>query len=167
VGFVKVLAVVVLLGTPLMVVSALPRLFELAGSAPASGGSTSAATSNTAFRLVDASPTNVRARFAPVDDGPPPTLAPPPATATPIATPRPTGTGERIIIGNTGGIGAVLRAEPVTGRPVGSLREGLILEVLERRSVPGSGNWVHVRTPEGAEGWVIGLVALPAPPRNP
>jgi SH3-like domain-containing protein len=42
-----------------------------------------------------------------------------------------------------------------------------MLEVLERRVVPASGNWVHVRTPEGTEGWVIGLVALPAPSRNP
>jgi hypothetical protein len=66
-----------------------------------------------------------------------------------------------VVIGNTGGRGAVLRAEPVTGRPVTALREQQVLDVLERRNVPGSGDWVHVRTSEGLEGWVTGLVALP------
>jgi hypothetical protein len=87
-------------------------------------------------------------------------------TATPAATARPTPTGERIVIGNTGGVGAVLRTDPVTGRAVASLREQLVLEVLERRTVPGNGEWVHVRTAEGVEGWVIGLVALPLTPSN-
>jgi hypothetical protein len=77
-----------------------------------------------------------------------------------VATPRPTATGERVVIGNTGGAGAVLRSDPVTGRQVAALREGLVVDVLERRSVAGSGDWVHVRTPEGVEGWVTGLVAL-------
>jgi len=76
-------------------------------------------------------------------------------------TARATPTGERIIIGNTGGQGAVLRSDPVTGRAVAALREQQVLEVLERRNVPGSGDWVHVRTIEGVEGWVTGLVALP------
>ena len=49
----------------------------------------------------------------------------------------------------------------LTGQPIAALREGLVLEVLERRSVTGSGDWVHVRTAEGVEGWVTGLVALP------
>jgi hypothetical protein len=65
------------------------------------------------------------------------------------------------VIGNTGGVGAVLRTEPVTGTAVASLHEQLVLEVLERRTVAGSGEWVHVRTAEGVDGWVIGLVALP------
>jgi len=41
------------------------------------------------------------------------------------------------------------------------LREQQVLEVLERRNVPGGGDWVRVRTSEGVEGWVTGLVALP------
>ena len=81
--------------------------------------------------------------------------------ATAAATPRPTVTGERITIGNTGGVGAVLRADPVTGRAVGALRDQQVLDVLERRTVPGSGEWVRVRTSDGVEGWVTGLVALP------
>ena len=158
VGLFKAVAVVVLLGVPLLVITALPRFFELAGSIPTSGQSGVAAP---AFRLVDATPTNARAKFAPLDETPPPTLAPPEATATPGATPRPVATGERIVIGNTGGVGAVLRAEPVTGRPITSLREQQVLEVVERRNIPGSGDWVRVRTPEGVEGWVTGLVAMP------
>jgi hypothetical protein len=50
---------------------------------------------------------------------------------------------------------------------VSSLREGLVLDVLERRSITGSGEWVHVRTADGAEGWVTGLVALPTSASTP
>jgi hypothetical protein len=85
------------------------------------------------------------------------------ATATAAPTPRPTPTGERVIIGNTGGVGAVLRADPVTGKPIASLREQQQLDVLERRNIPGSGDWVHVRTADGREGWITALVAQPAP----
>jgi hypothetical protein len=164
-GLARAAAVVVLLSVPLLVVTALPRFFELAGSIPATGRQPSTAAAP-AFRLVDATPTNSRARFGALEETPPPTLAPPAMTATPAATARPTPTGERIVIGNTGGVGAVLRTDPVTGRAVASLREQLVLEVLERRTVPGSGEWVHVRTAEGVEGWVIGLVALPLSPSN-
>jgi len=80
---------------------------------------------------------------------------------------RPTPTGERIVIGNTGGLGAVLRSDPVTGRPVAALHEQQVLDVVERRNVPGSGDWVRARTADGVEGWVTGLVALPiARPRQ-
>jgi hypothetical protein len=160
-GLVKALFAVVLLGVPLLVISALPRLYELAGTIPTGASAEQASAQQQQFRLSDPTPTTQRARFAALEETPPPTLAPPVATATPAATPRPTATGERIVIGNTGGIGAVLRSDPVTGRPLGSLHEQQILEVLERRNVPGSGDWVHVRTPDGQEGWVIGLVALP------
>ena len=68
-----------------------------------------------------------------------------------------------VVIGNTGGLGAVLRADPVTGSPVAALRDQQVLDVLERRNVPGSGDWVHVRTADGKEGWVTGIVARPLP----
>jgi hypothetical protein len=149
-----------LLAVPLLVITALPRLFELAGSIPATAREAASTAPAPAFRLIDATPTPTR-KFAPLEDGPPPTLSPPVATPAPAGTPRPTPTGERIVIGNTGGRGAVLRTEPVTGRAVAALREQQVLDVLERRNVPGGGDWVHVRTSEGAEGWVTGLVALP------
>jgi hypothetical protein len=164
-GLARAAAVVLLLSVPLLVINALPRFFELAGSIPVTGRQPSGGAAP-AFRLVDATPTNARARFGALVETPPPTLAPPASTATPAATSRPTSTGERVVIGNTGGVGAVLRTDPVTGRALGSLREQLVLEVLERRTVPGSGEWVHVQTAEGVEGWVIGLVALPLSPSN-
>jgi hypothetical protein len=121
------------------------------------------------FRL-DTTP--VPSRFVGIDDtGPPPTLAPPAATATMAPTPRPTPTGEHVVVANTGGRGAVLREEPVTGRAVGALHENQVLDVLEHRNVPGSGDWLHVRAADGSEGWITGLVAKPttstAPPSTP
>jgi hypothetical protein len=108
-------------------------------------------------------------RFVGIDDNaaPPPTLAPPVATATAAPTARPTPTGERVIVANTGGRGAVLRAEPVTGRPVAALHEEQVLDVLEHRNVPGSGDWLHVRAADGAEGWITGIVTRPAPSTTP
>src|SRR5258708_3284632 len=131
-GLIKALFAVVLLGVPLVVISALPRLFEIAGSVSATASG--APGSGQPLLLSDPSPTSQRARFAALEETPPPTLAPPAATATRAATPRPTGTGERVVIGNTGGIGAVLRSDPVTGRAVASLHEQQIADVLERRN---------------------------------
>lgn len=159
-SLVRSLLVVALLGLPVLVVIELPRFLDLAGSVPAPAGRVEYATPEPAFRLLEASPT-ARSRFAPLDDRVPPTLSPPVATATAAPTPRPTPTGERIVIGNTGGLGAVLRADPVTGRPLGALRDAQVLDVLERRNVPGSGDWVRVRTADGTEGWITGLVAQP------
>jgi hypothetical protein len=167
-GLVRIVGVLALLGLPLVVITALPSFFELAGSVPVlrTGGQAASGLATPVYRLSNPQPTNARARFAPVVETPPPTLAAPAAQATLVATPRPTPTGERIVIGNTDGIGAVLRSEPVTGQALAALPEQLVLEVLERRSIAGSGEWVHVRTPEGRDGWVTGLVALPVPLAN-
>jgi hypothetical protein len=154
---VRVLIALVLLGVPLLVIAALPRVFEFAGSIPALG---SAPAPPTPFRLADPTPApQVKPRFAPVEEPPPPTLAPAPTTA-PAPLVRATPSGERVVVNNTGGIGAVLRAEPVTGRQVASLREQVEITVLERRTVNG-GEWLRVRTADGQEGWVLGLVARP------
>lgn len=159
---------VALLSVPLVVISALPRFFELAGSVPVlrTGGQAVSGVPTPVLRLAAPQATNVRARFAPDVETPPPTLAAPAAPATLVATPRPLTSGERVVIGNTDGIGAVLRSEPVTGQALAALPEQLMLDVVERRSIAGSGEWVHVRTPDGREGWVTGLVALPVPPAN-
>ena len=164
-SLVRSLLVVGLLGLPLLVVIELPRFLELAGSVPAPAGRVEFATPEPAFKLLDATPT-AKSRFAPLDDSVPPTLSPPVATATAPATAPPKPTGERIVIGNTGGIGAVLRADPVTGQAVGALRDQQVLDVLERRTIPGSGDWVRVRTSDGHEGWVTGLVARPLANQN-
>jgi hypothetical protein len=158
----KAFIVVALLGLPFVVITAFPHFVELASSVPSVARQPTGPTP-TVFSLAEVAPT-VRSRFAPLDDTIPPTLAPPAVTPTPEPTAGPTPTGERVVIGNTGGRGAVLRADPVSGRPVAALREKQVLDVIERRSVPGSGDWVHVRTAEGVEGWVTGLVALPFTP---
>ena len=159
----KAVVILALLGVPVLVVLSLPRFLELASSVPAP---TSVAISTPAPFKLDTTP--APSKFVGIDDNaPPPTLAPPAATATTVPTPRPTPTGERVIVANTGGRGAVLRAEPVTGRPVAALHEQQVLDVLERRNVPGSGDWLHVRASDGAEGWITGLVARPAPPATP
>lgn len=160
------LLIVALLGLPVLVVIELPRFLDLAASVPLPASSVTFATPEPAFRLLDATPTPPKSRIAPLDDAVPPTLAPRAATATAAPTAPPTPTGERVVIGNTGGQGAVLRADPVTGRPVGALREQQVLDVLERRTIPGSGDWVHVRTTDGREGWVTGVVARPLPPAS-
>jgi len=154
----KSLAVLALLAVPVLVVLNLPRLLELVASVPTS---TEASAFPTPFRLEDPTPVT-RSRIAGLDDSPPPTLAPPAVTPRPAAAIRPTPSGERVVVTNTGGIGAVLRAEPVSGRQVASLREQLVLVVLERRTVSG-GEWLRVQTPDGQEGWVTARVARPAP----
>jgi hypothetical protein len=156
----RILGLVVLLAIPLLIVAAVPRIFEVAGSIQAIGGPP-VAVIPTPFRLADATP--VARRFAPVEEPPPPTLEP---AATPTAAPRATPVGERVVVTNTGGLGAVLRAEPVSGRQVASLREQLEVTLLERRQVGGV-EWARVRTADGQEGWVLGVVARPAPQARP
>jgi Bacterial SH3 domain len=163
-SLVRTLLVVALLTMPLLVVTELPKFLDLAASVPPPKSSVTFATAEPAFRLIESTPTATRARFGALDPTPPPTLSPPSVTATAVPTARPQPTGEHIVIGNTGGIGAVLRSDPVTGRPVAALREQQVLDVIERRNVPGGGDWVHVRTADGTEGWVTGIVARPAPP---
>jgi hypothetical protein len=159
-GTVRALLALALLGVPVLVVLNLPRLFEIVGSVPAV--TTAAVVAPTPFRLSDPTPTS-KPRFVPFDETPPPTLAPAPTATLPA---RPTPTGEQVVVNNTGGIGAVLRTEPVSGQPLASIREQVVLTVLEHRSVSG-GEWLRVRTPDGQEGWVLGLVARAVPGGRP
>ena len=162
-ALVRMLAMLALLAVPVVVVLNVPRLLELSGVVQTP--STTVAFP-TPFRLEE--PTAAaRPRIAGLDDAPPPTLVPPSTTARPLALNTPTPTGERVVIANTGGLGAVLRAEPVSGPQVAALREQLVLVVLERRTVSGSGEWLRVQTPDGKEGWVTARVAEPAPQPRP
>jgi Bacterial SH3 domain len=69
---------------------------------------------------------------------------------------------ELVKIANTGGVGAILRAEPPSGPRVGGLRDGQVLVVLERRTI-GDSEWLHVKTRDGnLEGWVFGRLVGPA-----
>jgi Bacterial SH3 domain len=82
-----------------------------------------------------------------------PTVAPEQPDASTVAAPPPP---TQVKIANTGGAGAILRADPPRGRQITALREGTVLQVLERRQVDGNGEWLHVRTADGTEGWVFG-----------
>ena len=69
--------------------------------------------------------------------------------------------GELVKVANTGGVGAILRAEPSRGRQIAGLRDGQVLSVLEHRTV-GDAEWLRVRTREGVEGWIFGRLVGPA-----
>jgi hypothetical protein len=69
---------------------------------------------------------------------------------------------ERVKIANTGGVGAILRADPPRGRQVAALRDGTVLQVIEHQQLPDGSEWLHVKTAEGAEGWVFSRLVAPA-----
>jgi hypothetical protein len=68
---------------------------------------------------------------------------------------------DKVKVANTGGVGAILRAAPQKGRQIGALRDGQVLEVLERRQV-NDAEWLRVRTQDGLEGWIYGRLTGPA-----
>jgi len=83
----------------------------------------------------------------------------PPSPAGAESTPG--NTAEQVKVANTGGAGAILRAEPPRGRQIAALRDGQPLDVLEHRSVDDS-EWLRVRTADGTEGWIFSRLVGPA-----
>ena len=79
----------------------------------------------------------------------------PPAPAADEQTAAGVAPTERVKVANTGGVGAILRADPPKGRQVAALRDGTLLQVLEHRQVDDGSDWLRVETPDGAEGWVL------------
>jgi hypothetical protein len=69
---------------------------------------------------------------------------------------------ERVKVANTGGVGAILRADPPRGKQVASLRDGTVLDVIEHQQLPDGSEWLHVKTPDGAEGWIFSRLVGPA-----
>lgn len=70
--------------------------------------------------------------------------------------------GEQVKVANTGGIGAILRADPPKGRQVAALRDGTVLQVIDHQQLPDGSEWLHVKTPDGIEGWVFSRLVGPA-----
>jgi hypothetical protein len=99
-------------------------------------------------------PTPIAAIPAEVNAGPP---APAASEQTASAAPR-----EKVKVANTGGAGAILRADPPRGRQVTGLRDGTILQVLEHRSLDDGADWLRVKTPDGLEGWVFSRLVAAA-----
>jgi len=104
-------------------------------------------------------------RFSPLESSLPPTLTAPTRTIA-VASPLAIATGERVVITNTGGIGAAVRAEPRIGGQIAGMQEGEVADVLERRTVDGT-EWIRVRTPRGQEGWILGLASERLGPGTP
>jgi len=98
-------------------------------------------------------PTPVAALPPEVNAGPPS-----PAASEQTAAAAPT---ERVKVANTGGAGAILRADPPKGRQVAALRDGTVLQVLEHQDVGGS-EWLRIQTPDGVQGWVFSRLVAPA-----
>lgn len=71
-------------------------------------------------------------------------------------------TGEVVKVANTGGVGAILRADPPKGPQVAALRDGTVLQVIERQTLSDGSEWLHVQTPDGAQGWVFSRLVGPA-----
>jgi hypothetical protein len=69
---------------------------------------------------------------------------------------------ERAKVANTGGLGAILRADPPRGRQVGVLRDGTVLDVIEHQTLPDGSEWLHVRTADGVEGWIFSRLTGPS-----
>ena len=100
-------------------------------------------------------PTPVAALPPQDDAGPPAPAADEPGTDGSPGT-------ELVKIANTGGVGAILRAEPPAGPRVGALRDGQVLVVLEHRTI-GDSEWLHVKTRDtNVEGWVFARLVGPA-----
>jgi hypothetical protein len=96
----------------------------------------------------------------PVAALPPETNSGPPAPASDEQTAPAVAQPEQVKVANTGGAGAILRADPPKGRQVAALRDGTVLQVIEHQHLPDGSEWLHVRTAEGAEGWIYGLLTV-------
>ena len=97
----------------------------------------------------------------PVAALPPAANSGPPAPAADEDTAADTST-EHVKIANTGGVGAILRADPPSGKQVGALRDGTLLDVIEHRTLPDGSEWLHVKTQDGVEGWVYSRLVASA-----
>ena len=100
-------------------------------------------------------PTPVAAMPPDANPAPPPPPEPAEAQA-PAAAPI-----EQVKVANTGGAGAILRADPPKGRQVAALREGMVLQVIEHQQLPDGSEWLHVKAPDGTEGWVFSRLVTP------
>jgi hypothetical protein len=141
---VAVALIVVLIGALVLVINA-------ARSRPSSAAQDAAGLDPTSL-LSDSTPHFLP---TPVAALPPQANTGPPAPAADEATSAEASAPERVKVANTGGVGAILRAEPPKGPQVAALRDGTVLDVIEHRQLPDGSEWLHVKTPDGVEGWIF------------
>lgn len=91
----------------------------------------------------------------PVAALPPETNAGPPAPSESEQSAAQASPVERVKVANTGGAGAILRADPPKGRQVLALRDGTVLQVVERQQLEDGTEWLHVKTSDNVEGWIF------------
>jgi hypothetical protein len=93
-----------------------------------------------------------------------PTQTPAPlASPTVSPTPTPKATAAYALITASSGGGAIVRNEP-GGVPVTTLLNGVLVEVLPDIQSYGGFNYVHIRTMQGIDGWVLQSVLTAATP---
>jgi hypothetical protein len=90
-------------------------------------------------------PTPIAALPPDANSGPPAPAADEPAAAA----------VEQVKVANTGGAGAILRADPPKGKQIANLRDGTVLQVVEHQTLPDGSEWLRVRTADGNEGWIF------------
>lgn len=85
-------------------------------------------------------------------------------TQTPRASPTPTQVqGSRLVVGNTGGVGAWLRRSPRMNDYVIALNDGTPLEVVGPDVQAEGRVWKNVRDPRGNQGFIPAEWAVSAP----
>jgi hypothetical protein len=101
---------------------------------------------------------------------PTPTLTPtktPPATATPTLTPTITPTMSTLVIHASQANGVIVRAMPgFDGFVLTTLNNGTAVFSLNEIHLVDTSEWLHIRLPDGREGWILSsLVITPTPPQ--
>ncbi len=101
-------------------------------------------------------PPTATSTFTPV----PPTETFTPSPVPPTATPVPV----FAVVSAVGDTGAFIRSSPA-GERIKVLANGTLVRVLEQPVVVDRQEWFHVLTPDGIDGWMLGLVITIATPQ--
>jgi len=92
-----------------------------------------------------------------------PLILPIATAVTPVPTAAPTVQAAKVyVVANTGGAGVFLRQAPKTGTKLSAWAENTKLEEIGPAQQVGGADWLHVRAPDGGEGYVPALYIVPA-----
>ncbi len=92
-----------------------------------------------------------------------PTVLPIATVITPTPTVAPTVAAAKVyVVANTGGEGVFLRQAPKTGTKLSAWAENTRLEEISPAQQVAGAGWLHVRAPDGSEGYVPAQFTAPA-----
>ncbi|MDA8219690.1 MAG: hypothetical protein M0Z94_18995 [Dehalococcoidales bacterium] len=92
-----------------------------------------------------------------------PTPAPTQVAVVPTNTPVPV--PKRLVVGNTGGDGVVIRKEPGSGEVIKGWADGTAMLVVGDDREAAGRTWKNVKDPDGNEGWVAAdFLVVPSAP---